>query len=70
MSENIKLCMGCMNPMGQSDVCAVCGYVDGKPYFPSYLAPKTILNNIYIVGKVLSYTGEDATYIGYDNVTK
>ncbi len=69
MGNNLKLCMGCMSPMDDDPKCPVCGYYDGTPYLPSYLPPKTILNNRYIVGKLLRYNGEGATYIGYDNVT-
>ena len=69
MGNNLKLCMGCMSPIDNDPKCPVCGYYDGTPYLPSYLPPKTILNSRYIVGKLLRYNGEGATYIGYDNVT-
>ncbi len=69
MGNNLKLCMGCMSPIDDDPKCPVCGYFDGTPYLPSYLPPKTIINNRYIVGKLLRYNGEGATYIGYDNVT-
>lgn len=64
MNEN--LCMGCMRDKGEEEVCPFCGYSDAAPRFPSYLAPRTVINNRYIVGKVLSYNGESVTYIGYD----
>ncbi len=64
MNEN--LCMGCMRDKGEEEVCPFCGYSDEAPRFPSYLAPRTVVNNRYIVGKVLSYNGESVTYIGYD----
>lgn len=66
MHEN--LCMGCMKDKGEEEVCPFCGYSDGAPRFPSYLAPRTVINNRYIVGKVLSYNGESVTYIGYDAI--
>lgn len=68
MSDNLKLCMGCMNPLGEDHRCRVCGYVEGTPYLPIYLAPRTVINNRYIVGRLISYNGEGATYIGYDRV--
>lgn len=68
MGDNLKLCMGCMNPIDDNPKCPVCGYYDGTPYLPSYLPPKTLLNDRYIVGKLLNYNGEGATYIGYDKV--
>ena len=64
MNEN--LCMGCMRDKGEEEVCPFCGYSDAAPRFLSYLAPRTVINNRYIVGKVLSYNGESVTYIGYD----
>lgn len=69
MSDSLKLCMGCMNQLGENGICSTCGYIDGTPYLPAYLAPKTVLNERYIVGKLLTYNGEGATYIGYDKVT-
>lgn len=62
-----NLCMGCMREKSEGMAkCLKCGYVEGSPYLPSYLAPKTILEDRYLIGKVLSYNGSGATYIGYD----
>ncbi|MBQ9936713.1 MAG: PASTA domain-containing protein [Oscillospiraceae bacterium] len=62
-----NLCMGCMREKSEGVAkCIKCGYVDGSPYLPSYLAPKTILKERYLVGKVLSYNGSGATYMGFD----
>lgn len=64
-----NLCMGCMREKNEGVAkCLKCGYVDGAPYLPSYLAPKTELAERYIVGKVLSYNGSGATYMGYDTI--
>ncbi len=64
-----NLCMGCMREKGEGiKKCLRCGYVDGSPYLPSYLAPKTILQERYLVGKVLSYNGMGATYIALDTI--
>ncbi|MBQ4165243.1 MAG: protein kinase, partial [Oscillospiraceae bacterium] len=49
--------------------CKLCGYSEDTPSIPSYLRPKTFLNERYIVGKVLSYNGEGAVYVGYDTAT-
>ncbi len=68
MSERKMLCMGCMEPLEAEGACPHCGYTDSTSYHPSYLAPKTVLDDRYIVGKLLSFNGESATYIGYDNV--
>lgn len=69
MQIETSLCMGCMNPKSYEGPCKFCGASESDPCFPSYLAPRTYLNERYIVGKLLSYNGEGAVYIGYDNVT-
>ena len=61
--------MGCMNEKSGPDPCRLCGYSDLDPHIPTYLEPKTFLNDRYIVGRLLSYNGEGAVYIGYDTVT-
>lgn len=58
--------MGCMNDKTYDGACKLCGYSDLDPCIPTYLVPKTFLNERYIVGRLLSYNGEGATYIGYD----
>ena len=42
----------------------------GAPHLPSYLAPGTMLNDRYMVGKLLSYNGESASYIAFDTITE
>ena len=49
--------------------CKLCGYSEDAPSIPSYLQPKTYLNDRYIIGKVISYNGEGAVYVGYDTAT-
>ena len=70
MEPSVKLCMGCMNELDASGHCRHCSYTDDIPHLQSYLAPKTVLDNRYIVGKMLSYNGEGASYICYDMVAK
>ncbi len=70
MEASVKLCMGCMNELDADGRCRHCGYTDDIPYLQSYLAPRTVLDNRYIVGKMLSYNGEGASYICYDTVGK
>lgn len=65
-----NLCMGCMNERGDEPICPFCGYTEGTLHFPSYLSPKTMLADRYLVGKVLSYNGEGVTYIGYDTLSE
>lgn len=66
MIKETTLCMGCMNDKPYDGPCKLCGYSDDAPCIPAYLAPKTFLNERYIVGKLLSYNGEGAVYMGYD----
>jgi serine/threonine-protein kinase len=59
-----------MNPKTGDDECPFCGYVYSAPYLPSYLAPGTVLNDRYIIGKLKSYNGESADYIAFDTITE
>lgn len=70
MQTETSLCMGCMNDKTYDGPCRLCGYSDSDPCIPTYLLPKTLLNERYIVGKLLSYNGEGAVYIGYDTANK
>ncbi len=66
------LCMGCMeeNTSGLR-VCPHCGYVAGcGPEEVYYLPPGVVLQNKYIVGRVLGYGGFGVTYIAYDQQLK
>ncbi len=69
MLKETSLCMGCMCDKTYEGPCKLCGYSDDAPCIPSYLRPKTFLNDRYIIGKVLSYNGEGAVYVGYDTAT-
>lgn len=61
-------CMGCMELKGGAEVCPHCGYSENAPRIETYLPPRSIIGNRYIVGKVLSYNGEGVTYLGYDAI--
>lgn len=50
-------------------VCPNCGYRSDAPHLPSYLEPGILLNDRYVVGKLTSYNGESAEYIGFDTIT-
>ncbi len=49
-----------------NNVCPICGYKQDSPYRPSYITPGTMLNDNYLIGKLLKHDGEGATYIAYD----
>ena len=70
MDTDVRLCMGCMNELDENGICHYCSYTDDIPHLQSYLAPHTVLNDRYIVGKMLTYNGEGASYICYDMVAK
>ncbi len=65
-----RLCMGCMREYDdQFDLCPHCGYVFNSPPEQGFhIVPGTILNNRYIVGKVLGFGGFGVTYIGWDYI--
>ncbi len=67
MSAKQRYCMGCMNPLpsGQ-DKCELCGYPARGNNPPQYLPVGTILAEHYLVGRVLSVSGDAALYIGFD----
>lgn len=65
-----KICLGCIKKYSDKyDVCPYCGYADGTPAKEAYhLAPGTVINGRYIIGRVIGYGGFGITYIGYDGL--
>ena len=63
-----QLCAGCFSQQEKKGTfCPVCGYnATSQENLPHQLPPKTILNEKYLVGKVLGEGGFGITYIGYD----
>lgn len=60
------LCMGCMMPKGAPKVCAECGWVEGTaPESSLQLPPRTVLNDTYLLGKVLGQGGFGVTYLAW-----
>ena len=58
MISTERLCMGCMNDNGGEQVCPICGF-DAKVKNPrNTLTIKTLLNDRFLVGRVLSANGE------------
>lgn len=68
MRKETNLCMNCMGELNDRGTCPLCGLYDTESYISAYLAPKTFLANRYIIGRLISYCGESALYIGYDTV--
>jgi serine/threonine protein kinase len=65
--ETTELCMGCMEPRGSAEVCPNCGWrEDQAPDSPLYLRQRTLLQEQYLVGRVLGHGGFGITYLGWD----
>lgn len=58
-----------MNEKVVAGKCPICGYNPDEPVNPSVLAPGSVLDARYCIGKVLEQNGEGVTYIGFDTVT-
>ncbi len=62
-----RRCLNCMREYDASaDKCPYCGYQEGKAASGYYLPPRTILNQRYLIGRVLRANSESITYIAYD----
>lgn len=63
---NEKRCYGCMAPSPGAAFCPQCGYPAGKENEPHQLRPGTLLQEKYMIGKVLGQGGFGITYLGWD----
>lgn len=62
-----QLCMGCMSLLQEGETtCPQCGYPAVGVNPPEYLPLRTVLNDRYLVGRVLEIGGDSAVYIGID----
>ena len=62
-----RLCIGCMNPLDENNRCTICK--NPKPTFrstPRCLQPGTLLQNRYLIGRVLGEGSFGITYISRD----
>jgi len=67
LDETARLCMGCMNDRGAAAICPTCGYDEtSPPSVPFQLAPRSLLNDQYLVGRALGAGGFAITYLGWD----
>ena len=62
----MNLCMHCMRDIGEESRCPYCGFEISAKQNPPYLPLRTVIEKRYVVGCVMDYNGEGATYIGYD----
>ena len=66
-----KLCMGCMNPLPEdSDTCSVCGYSAADRNPEHTLPAGSVLQEHYIVGRLMSEGSDSVVYLGYDRQLK
>ena len=65
-----KFCYKCMEKYDSGQhICPRCGYDENTPGNPMYITPGTILRERYLIGVLLEYNGEGASYAGYDMST-
>ena len=70
MINTDDLCMSCMRDIGNQKQCPHCGFDADTLQIAPYLPIRTVIGNRYLVGKLLDYNGEGATYIGWDLTRK
>ncbi|MBQ7101591.1 MAG: hypothetical protein IJN81_08155, partial [Clostridia bacterium] len=66
MINSANLCMGCMRDNGGALQCPHCGYNAETPQVLPYLPVRTVVSGRYIVGRLLEYNGDGATYLAWD----
>jgi len=66
MINSDNLCMSCMQDIGNEKQCPYCGFHADSKQIEPYLPIRTVLGNRYLVGKLLDYNGDGATYMAYD----
>ena len=66
MKKQINRCMGCMSEKLYKGPCKACGYIDNNSYPAECLAPGTLLEDRYVVGKMISKNGEGILYLAFD----
>jgi serine/threonine protein kinase len=62
-----SLCIQCLQRHATAECCPHCGFnPDNYHPHPLYLKPETVLQNQYLIGKILGQGGFGITYIGLD----
>lgn len=61
-----RRCYGCMKMKSENDVCEYCGYDENTQNESHQLAAGTVLNEQYLIGRVLGQGGFGITYMGWD----
>jgi serine/threonine protein kinase len=64
-----QLCMGCMQSKDEAVVCPKCGYRTNKDRNPLVLPYQAILNNKFLIGRILGKPGGfGVTYLAWDRI--
>lgn len=66
MINTERLCLGCMNDSGGERICPICGYDSSSQNPDNCLPVRFIVNDRYLIGKMIKTNGEGITYIGWD----
>lgn len=70
MINSDNLCMSCMKDIGAQKQCPHCGFAVDSPQPAPYLPIRSVVGNRYLVGRLLDYNGDGATYMGWDMARK
>ncbi len=66
MINSDNVCMSCMKEIGNEKQCPYCGFHVDSQQPADYLPVRTVIGNRYLVGKLLEFNGDGATYMGFD----
>ncbi len=70
MINTDELCMSCMREIGDEKQCPYCGFHADSPQIAPYLPVRSTISNRYLVGKLIEYNGDGASYMGWDLSSK
>ncbi len=68
MISTDRLCMGCMNDNGGEKICPICNFDSSAKNPKTALPIKSLINDRFLIGRVLSVNGEGISYIGWDTI--
>ncbi|MBQ4613221.1 MAG: PASTA domain-containing protein [Clostridia bacterium] len=65
------ICLGCLNPLPDGDdVCRICGFSADSQNPENALPVRTVLQEHYIVGRLVHAGSDSLFYLGYDKAVK
>lgn len=66
MKNTDNLCMNCFEELTSGSVCEECGFDNDSTEDIIYLQMRTVLNDRYVVGRLVAHESDAAVYMGYD----